>query len=229
MLMTQFSLLWGLPSPYNLLQFSYRLDGYIELVFAGAVVCGLALAVRASDPRRLLTWALVAVATVSVVQAATQLRQHPPSPRPIWKKAAPYHTRAGEPSAADYTTTALPSVKVGPGVKFVRFPVTAERGDRAEVIVDAQPGQYLRTNIFTMPQLVRLEGAQFFAREPGGALILQVAGDVQPGAARIALSAAHPWPVVLGWVLTGAGFAALAANGAGCALGARRRRVASGL
>ena len=188
-------------------------------------MCGLALAVRSPERRRFLTWALVAVATVSVVQAATQLRQHPPSPRPTWKKAAPYHTRAGEPSAADYTTTTLPSVKVVPGVKFVRFPVTAERGDRAGVVVDAQPGQYLRTNIFTMPQLVQLEGAQFVAREPSGALILQVAGDAQPGAARIALSAGHPWPVVLGWVLTVAGFAALAANGAGWALRARRRRV----
>jgi hypothetical protein len=225
-LMTHFSLLWGLGSPYNLLQFSYRLDAYIELGFAGAVVCGLALVVRTPNRRRLLAWALIAVATVSVVQAATQLRQRPPSPRPIWKKAAPYHTRAGEPSAVDYTTTALPTAKLGSGVKLVRFPVTAERGDRAEVIVDVQPGQYLRTNIFTMPELVRLQGARFVAREPSGALILQVAGDVQAGPARIALSAARPWPVTLGWVLTGVGFAALAANGAGGALGARRRRVA---
>jgi hypothetical protein len=228
-LMTNFSLLWAVPSPYNLLQFSYRLDGYIELGFAGAVVLALALAVRTPDRRRLLTWALVAVAAVSVVQAATQLRQRPPSPRPIWKTTAPYHTGTGEPSAPDYTTTALPAVNVGPEVKFVRFPVTAERGDRAEVNVDAQPGQYLRTNIFTMPQLVRLEGARFVAHEPSGALVLQVAGNARPGTARIALSAAHPWPVVLGWVLTGAGFAALAANGAGWALGARRRRVARGL
>ena len=223
-LMTSFSLLWGVPSPYNLLQFSYRLDAYIELGFAGAVVCALALVARTPNRRRLLTWTLVAVAAVSVVQAATQLRQRPPSPRPIWKTAAPYHTRAGEPSAPDYTTTALPAVSLGPEVKLVRFPATAERGDRAEVIVDAQPGEQLRTNIFTMPQLVRIEGAQFVAHEPSGALVLQVAGDVRPGAARIVLSAAHPWPVVLGWVLTGAGFAALAANGVLGVLGARRRR-----
>lgn len=225
-LMTHFSLLWGLPSPYNLLQFSYRLDSYIALGFAGAVVCALALAVRTPDRRGLLTWALVAVAAVSVVQAATQLRQQLPAKQPVWRKAAPYHTRAGEPSALDYTPAALPAVNAGPEFEFVRFPVTAERGDRAEVIVDARPGEYLRSNVFTMPQLVRLEGAQFVAREPNGALILQVAGDVRPGAARIVLSAAHPWPVVLGWVLTVVGFAALAANGATLALRARRRRTA---
>ena len=225
-LMTNFSLLWGLGSPYNLLQFSYRLDSYIALGFAGAVVCALALVVRTPNRQRLLTWALVAVAAVSVVQAATQLRQHPPATQPVWRTAAPYHTRAGEPSALDYTPAKLTAIDVGSsGFEFVRFPVTAERGNRAEVIVNAQPGEYLRSNVFTMPQLVRLEGAQFAAREPNGALILQVAGDAQPGAARITLSAAHPWPVVLGWVLTVIGFAALAANGAVLALRARRRRV----
>jgi len=223
-LMTNFSLLWGLPSPYNLLQFAYRLDSYIQLGFAGAVVCALALVVRTPDRRRLLTGALVAVAVVSVGQAATQLRQRPPAKQPAWKTAAPYHTRGGEPAAPDYATTALPPVKAGPSVKYVRFPVTAERGNRAEAIVDAQPGQYLRTNIFTMPQLVRLDGAKFVARELSGALVLRVAGDVQPGAARITLRAAHPWPVVLGWLLTGAGFAALGANGVALALDARRRR-----
>lgn len=225
-LMTHFSLLWGLPSPYNLLQFSYRLDSYIQLGFAGAVVCALALAVRAPARRPLLAWALIAVAAVSVVQAATQLRQRPPAKQPTWQKAAPYHTRGGEPAAPDYATTALPVVNAGSGFTFVRFPVTAERGNRAEMIIDAQPGEYLRSNIFTMPQLVRLEGAHFVASEPNGALVLQVADDVQPGAARIVLSAARPWPVVLGWVLTVVGFAALAANGAVWALGARRRRAA---
>jgi hypothetical protein len=225
-LMTNFSLLWGLPSPYNLLQFSYRLESYIELGFAGAVVCALALVVRTPDRRRFLTWALVAIAAVSVVQAATQLRQRPPAKPPIWKKAAPYYTRAGEPSAPDYGTTRVPTATVGSGVKFVRFSVTAERGDRTEVtIAAAQPGQYLRTNIFTMPQLVRLEGAKFVAQDATGGMILQIADDAQPGPARIVLSAAHPWPVVLGWVLTGIGFAALAANGVVLALGTRRRRV----
>jgi hypothetical protein len=226
-LMTHFSLLWGLPSPYNRLLFPYRLHSYIGLGFAGAVVCALALAVRSPDRRRLLAWTLVAVAAVSVVQAATQLRQQRPARQPTWRTAAPYHTRAGELAAQDYTTIALPAVEAGlaRGFNFVRFPVTAERGNRAEVIVDAQPGEYLRTNIFTMPQLVRLEGAQFAARELSGAAILQVAGDARPGAARITLSAAHPWPVVLGWVLTGIGFVTLGVTGVVLALRDRRRRT----
>ena len=40
-LMTHFSLLWGLPSPYNLLQFSYRLDAYIELASPAPSCVGL--------------------------------------------------------------------------------------------------------------------------------------------------------------------------------------------
>jgi hypothetical protein len=217
-LMQSFSLLWSLPNPYNNLQFSYRLESYMLLAFSGAVVGVLVLVGR----RRALLWALAAVLAASIGGAVWQLRQQPPSTQPTWTHARPYHPKEVVVGSVDYVNHDLPVFRVPPGLPTARFSTDAENGNRAETTVAAGPGNYVRTNVLTMTQLVTLHGGRFVGREPSGQNLVQLAQDATPGAARLTISAARPWPVVGGWALTLLGLAGLAANGVAIV---RRRRA----
>jgi hypothetical protein len=222
--MSRLALVRGLPSPYNLLQFSYRLEAYILLAFAGAVIGVLVLLGRSGRRKALWAWVLVPVLAWSIVGAIGQLRQRPPSGLPEIQAALPYRTSAVPPGAADYSTNDLPLIPYQPGVSVVRFPTGGEDGHAVKVTVPASPGDHLQTNIITMPQLVHLEGARFVGRQEVGQAVVQVTKDAKPGAAVITLRAAHPWPVVWGSILSLVGLAGLALNGVVIALAARRRR-----
>ena len=80
----------------------------------------------------------------------------------------------------------------------MRFPTDGERGYPVKATVRASPGDYLQTNIITMPQLVHLEGARFVGRQEVGQAVVQVTKDAKPGTAVLTLRAAHPWPVAWG-------------------------------
>jgi hypothetical protein len=64
------------------------------------------------------------------------------------------------------------------------------------------------------------------ARPPGDRdgpdAVIELDQDATPGAAKLTISAAHPWPVVGGWIVTLLGIAGLAAN---AAMIWRRRRA----
>jgi hypothetical protein len=214
--MTNASLLWGLPKPYNNIQFSYRLETYIVLAALGALVATLALLGSAAGRRRRVGAGLLGlVVGFSIVGAAVQLRQKPPSTAPEWKTAGPYLTKDGVPNVTDYDSNDLQPLAFGVNLQVVRFPpASAEKGDRASVTVDAMPGEVVRTNIVTMPQLVHLEGARFLGREGRGQAILELAEDVKPHAAKLTISAAHPWPVALGRILSALGLLGVALNAA---------------
>jgi hypothetical protein len=222
LLMTRFSLLWGLPKPYNNVQFSYRLESYILLAFAGAVVGVLALMGRPSRRRTLWTWALVPVMAWAVAGAGWQLRQQPPATQPEWTQAAPYHTAAGVPNVGQYGSSDLEILPIAPGLPIARFSATdAERDRRAEATVDASPGMIVRTNVVAPPELVTLKGGRFVGREQPGQVLVELGSDATPGAAKLTIAPAHPWPVVGGWILTLLGLVGLAVN----AVMIRRRRA----
>jgi hypothetical protein len=222
--MSRLSLIRGLPSPYNLLQFSYRLEAYLLLAFAGAVIGALVLLRSSMRRRAMWAWVLVPVLAWSIADAVGQLRQRPPSGLPELRAPLPYRTNVVPPGSADYSTNDLPLIPYQPGVSVVRFPTGGERGYTLKATVPASPGDFLQTNIITMPQLVHLEGARFVGRQELGQAVVQVTKDVKPGAAVLTLSAAHPWPVVWGSILSLVGLAGLALNGVVIALAARRRR-----
>jgi hypothetical protein len=227
--MSRLSLIRGLPSPYNLLQFSYRLEAYILLGFAGAVIGALALLRHSPRRSAMWAWVLVPVLAWSIVGAVGQLRQRPPSGLPELQAALPYHTDVVTPGTVDYSTNDLRPIPYDPRVAIVRFPTDGERGHTVKVTVRASPGDYLQTNIITMPQLVHLDGARFVGRQEAGQAVVQVTKDAKPGAAVLTLRAAHPWPVVWGSILSLVGLLGLALNGVAIALAARRRRrVAAG-
>lgn len=222
--MSKLSLIRGLPSPYNLLQFSYRLEAYILLAFAGAVIGALALSRSRTRRSELWAWVLVPVLAWSIVGAVGQLRQRPPSGLPEIQAALPYRTNVIPPGTPDYSTNDLPLIAYEPGVSVVRFPTGGERGYAVKATVPASSGDYLQTNIITMPQLVHLEGARFVGRQEVGQAVVQVTKQAKPGTAVLTLRAAHPWPVVWGSILSLVGLAGLALNGVVIALAARRRR-----
>lgn len=213
LVMTRFSWLWGLPNPYNNIQFAYRLETYVVLAVLGALVATLALFRQsAGRRRRVAAGLLAAVAAFSIVGAAAQLRQRPPSPKPEWKSASPYLTRDGVPNAADYASADLKLLPVIGMPHGVILPTSAEDGDRASVTVNASPEEVVVSNLLTMPQLVHLEGASFVGRKSTGQAILKLAPDVVPGAAVVTVSAAHPWPVTLGRILSALGLLGVALN-----------------
>jgi hypothetical protein len=220
--MSRLPLIRGLPSPYNLLQFSYRLETYILLAFAGAVIGVLVLLRHSTRRRAMWAWVLVPVLVWSIVGAVGQLRQRPPSGLPEIQTALPYHTKAVPPGGADYSTYDLRLIPLQPAVRVVQFPTDGEHGRTVKVTVAASPGARIQTNIITMPQLVHLEGARFVGRQEIGQAVLQITKEVKPGTAVLTLRAAHPWPVVWGWILSVVGLAGLALNGAAIALAGRR-------
>ena len=174
-------------------------------------------------------WVLLPVLAWSIVGEIGQLEQRPPSGLPELQAALPYHTEVVTPGTVDYSTNSLPLIPFDGRAPVVRFPPDGERGDTVKVTVAASPGDYLQTNIITMPQLVDLEGARFVGRQEAGQGVVQVAKDAKPGAAVLTLRAAHPWPVVWGAILSLVGLSALALNGAVIARGAWRRRAAGSL
>ncbi len=228
-LMTRGSLVLGLPHPYDMLQNLFRLEAYINLALGGALIATLVLLRRAGPRRRWWAWVIAGILVVSVVQARQQARD-PLLAGPLWT-ALPYLTTTPKHATVDYTDTTVPLYTPEPDrpMKNVRFSqAIAERTDRAEVTVDAQPGEFVSTNLKVSPKLVHVAGASIVARSDFGNAFLEIAPDAKPGAARIVVTTAHPWPVALGRILTLLGLLGLA--GIGIALTVRemqRRRSRS--
>jgi hypothetical protein len=225
-LMTHASLVVALPHPYDMLQAGYRLQAYIMLALGAAVIAVLVLLGRTTSRTRLWTWALVAVLAVTVLQARGQTRE--PLTGPLkgatWT-AAPYLTGVNNPGTMDYVYARVPLYTPDRPLDQVRFsPTEAERTDRAEVTANAAPGDFIWTNLKASPELLHLSGARWVARDPGGNAFLEVAVGATPGAARIVVTTAHPWPVVLGRWLTLAGLLGLGAIAVALGLDAARRR-----
>jgi hypothetical protein len=222
--MTRLSLIRGLPSPYNLLQFSYRLEAYMLLGLAGAVV-GALLLLRRSTPRRAAwAWVLLPVIAWSIAGAVMQVHQRAPSSLPELRSPVPYRTNLVTPGTVDYSTDDLPPIPYNSRVPVVRFPTVGERGRPARVTINSLPDEYVQTNIITMPQLVHLDGGHFVAHQEAGQAVVQLDKDVKPGAAVLTLTPAHPWPVVVGWVASLVGLGGLALNAIAIAVAGRRRR-----
>jgi hypothetical protein len=223
--MTNSSLVLALPSPYHMLQAGYRLEAYIQVALACAVIALLVLMTRGTPRPRPWAWALLVVLIVSVVQARAQIREPltPPLKGPM-SAAFPYHNvNLNYPGTMDYVDARVPLYTPDRNFTKVQFsPIDAERTDRAEATVNAQPGENVWTNLKASPELVHVTGARFVARDPGGNAFLEVASDATPGAAHIVVTTAHPWPVMLGRFLTLLGVLGLAA--AGVAVLARAKR-----
>jgi hypothetical protein len=204
--MTHVGLILALPKPFAFIQFTFRVESYVLLGAAAAVLAALVLVRGApSRPRRRWAWVLVPIVVVSIVQAAGQAHmvRDQQSFLPPWQRDPGYLTGDAAPGSDDYVGANVPAVTVGAGAPRVTFSAQdAERDGRTTVVANVQPGELVATNAAALPELVKLEGARFVGVDQTVHNVIQIDRDARPGAARITLSAATPWPVVLGRVLS---------------------------
>jgi len=204
--MTHVGLIIALPKPFAFIQFTFRIESYILLGAAAAVLAALVLVRGApSAARRRWAWVLVPIVAVSIVQAVGQAHtiRDVQSVLPPWQRDPGYLTGDAAPGSDDYVGANVPAVTVGAGAPRVTFSAQdAERDGRTTVVANVQPGELVATNAAALPELVKLEGARFVGVDQTVHNVIQIDRDARPGAARITLSAATPWPVVLGRVLS---------------------------
>ncbi len=225
-LMTSGSVLLGLPHPYDMLQDPVRLEDYIVFALCGALIATLVLAQRAGPRHRLWAWAIVPVLAISVVQANGQIRQpikQPPADGPQLATASPYLRSEFLVGTQDYVDARVPLQTPDPAFTIVAFsPTPAEREDRAQATVKAQPGEVVISNLKAFPPLIHISGARLVARDRYGDAFLEIAAGAKPGAARIVVTTAHPWPVMVGRLVTLLGLLGLTGLGAVLLVRARR-------
>jgi hypothetical protein len=222
-LMTRSSLVLGLPHPYDMLQNLFRLEAYINLAVGGALIATLVLLRRAGPRRRRWAWVIAGILVLSVVQARQQARD-PLLAGPLWT-ALPYLTTVPKHATVDYTDATMLLYTPDRPLKNVQFSqAIAEREDRVEATVNAQPGDFVSSNLKVSPKLVHVAGASIVARSDFGNAFLEIAPDAKPGAAHIVVTTAHPWPVMLGRILTFLGLLGLIGLGTALLLRERQRR-----
>ncbi len=211
---THGSLVLHLPRPYVLIQYTYRLENYILLAVAGGVLVGLVLVNEAVSWMRLLAWGSLAVVVAISVGGALRQIDIPPiqaNPKfPLWN--------ANIDSVGDYADGTLPEIPPGPR-KQLLFPAEQVRHNRISATLDLQRGEIVDTNLVVMPALIHIDGADLIGNRTlrAGDLIqphavLRVDVTAIPGAARITVRGASPWPVVVGQILSVLGVLGLAAN-----------------
>jgi hypothetical protein len=216
--MTHTSVLLG---PFELVQFSYRLESYINLAICGAVLATLALLRNAPRTVALTArWALAPIAAISIVLAADQSIVHrDPTTYPEWQDFPAYFTADGPPTVKWLSQSGQP-LGVPPGVERVAFPAPRTRADRLSVPVQGRPGTYVQTNITGVWSLLDLRGARFYGVDEGGRAVVQLTG----ADGRMSIGAAHPPAVIIGRLISFLGLILVAANLVLIAAAALRRR-----
>lgn len=216
-LMTHVGLLLALPKPYTLLQFSYRLEGYVLIGVTAAILVVLVELRSGSNRLRGWTWTIVPVLLVSTFGAIQQVSAYP---RTSLSRAATLTDR-GEIFAqvyTDYSYVSLPFVSER-GLPSLDISPAQIHDNSASLHVRARPGQLVATNIGGGPDLLHIAGASVAGTDERDQLVLAIgapalAGSADPrtpvSAEHIAISPAQSLPVVLGRVLTLVGAAILA-------------------
>lgn len=216
-----------LVGPFGMLQYSFRLESYINLAISGAVLAALVLVKdQPALTRRLCHSALAAIVTVSVIQAAGQVDARRDASGSFDLTANPrYYAPKGQTHAQDYGAGASMPLADVSRLSSLRFSPDEVRAGSVSTEIVARAGQNRITNIVTVPQLVRVTGAHFVAGDKFGNMAIQI--DRRPGPAgpvRITVSEADPPPVRYGRLLSILGLLGLAANLVAIGAGRRRRR-----
>jgi hypothetical protein len=219
--MTHAGLILALPRLYATLQFSFRLESYVLLGIAGAVLAVLVLNRDGGRDSRVLTWALVPVLAVSIVGAAQQTGAHPSGRSRSLALSSYLQPTYEQEGLIDYVDDSVNVIKTH--LPAVRFPPESVRHDRASIVVREAPGQRVDTNIRSAPELVHVSGARIVGADLEANDVLEIGagsggGSGHPGtgrghpaaAGRISVSAANSPPVVAGRVLSAIGLATLA-------------------
>ena len=182
-LMTHAGLLLALPKPYTILQFSYRLEGYVLMGVTAAVLAILVRTRSDSSRIRIWWWTFLPVLVLSAVGAVQQVDAYPRTPLP---REAVLGSQ-GEVFAEvfkDYAYVPLPLVG-GPELPRLTIYPNQIHGSSVTVTLAARPGQMVDTNIGGGPDLLHITGARVVGRDVGSHLVLALdPGPVAPPSAR---------------------------------------------
>jgi hypothetical protein len=224
--MTHAGLILALPSPYTMLQYSVRLESFVLLGVAGAVLAVLVLAQSGTGKEKLWKWTLVPILIVSVIGAAEQAAAFPAAP-PGSTRIRQLATYESE--RVDYADASLRLLDAEGTLPVIEFPVPV-KGDSESEVVHAAPGQWVDSNIGGGPEFVHITGARIVGVTRYFTDVL----EIDPGIGRskrgvptdvISLSTADSLPVTVGRLVTVVALLTLVGE---LALVAIRRRVRGG-
>jgi hypothetical protein len=213
--------IWSaVPFPFDQIQFPYRMGSYVFYAIAGLVLVGaLALQRAASVDGSGLTvtwlrWALALVSAISVGLCVWQQWV------PTTLFAEESYTNRGDALTSvnvpprtwydpvSYTDVQAPIVPV-PAGRFLIVPPGSVHGDRFAAWLNVPPGLApIQTNIAGGSYLVHISGVERVGRSPGGLAVVSREGPGH-GPVHVVVETAHSATIVIGWVLSVLGCAAI--------------------
>jgi hypothetical protein len=225
LVMTHPRLITVLPDPWQMIQFSYRLESFALVGICGAVIAALVLVNHSGH--RWLSLLLVPIMAFSVFGAVKQARDVP-----LYESAVVWTIDRLYPfSTGDFADASeKPHATNAQVVVLTRQDV---HRDHLATTVNARPGEVVYLDLMTSPQLVDIGGARVIGRwavpptgpatQPRWYLAVRVDDDATPGKARITVREARTLPIVGGRIITILGLLGLAANAVAIVLSRRRR------
>ena len=228
--MTHPQLITALPDPWQMIQFSFRLETYVLFGICGAVIAALVL--LGPDTHRWLTALLLPILALSVIGALKQSADVPRRPT-----ALPWTIdNLTAFSTGDFADASVPIRPQETGPQLLGFKRSDVHRDRFEATIRAQPRDIIYINLLAISQMVDIQGAKVVGRwpaqpfnpgwQPRWFLALQIDDDATPGKARIVVREARTLPIVGGRIISILGLLGLVANAAVIVGGHRRRREA---
>jgi hypothetical protein len=216
----------ALPDPWQMIQYSYRLESFMLFGICGGMIAALVLVNR--SPFRWASVLLIPIMVFSVVSAAKQVRDVPRyTSDVVWTIDNLYPFSTGDFADASEKVLTNP----GPPKVYTRKDV---HRDHFAATVKARPGEVIFIDLMTSPQMIDVDGARVVgrwaaaawgaAKQPRWYLALRIDDDATPGKARITVHEARSLPIVGGRVISTLGLLGLAANAMVIALAALRRR-----
>jgi hypothetical protein len=216
--MTHAGLILVLPRMYATLQFGFRLESYVLLGVAGAVLAALVLNRDGDRGVRFWIWALVPVLAVSALGAVQQTDAHPAGRSRALALSSYLEPTYEQEGLLDYVDDHVEVTKTH--LPLITFPPESVRHDRASILVREPPGQRVDTNIRSAPELIHVSGARVVGADLEADDVLEITAPTY-GATRsarrgttpterISVTAADSFPIVAGRVLTALALAVLA-------------------
>lgn len=198
-------LILHLPRPYQLIQFTYRLESYVLLSLCGAMLAALVLLGRSgSRAGRIWLYTVVTVLVASGIGAIQQVDTHPTVVHDrdlaLNDKSEPVHRHILD-QRLTYSDVTLPTIHPV-GLPMVIFSPAAVHDDHLTVTVHLPPGSRLvDTNLAGAPYFVNLSGAQTVGRDDRRFMVLRLPPGSDGRPHTISLRSAEGLPIRLGrWV-----------------------------
>jgi hypothetical protein len=227
MAMTHPRWILALPDPWQLIQFSYRLETFALFGICAAMIAAAVLAQH--SPHRWLTALLLPLLIFSIISAAVQRHDAPRGK----VRLVTGIDRFGAFSIGDFADATVRQHFPRSTPSVLRVTRAGIYRGRVEGDVITDPEGLIYTYLLTPAKLLDVQGARILGSWPAPplnkgwqtrwALVLQSDGDVKPGEkAHIAIREAHTAPIVGGRIISILGLIGLAAN---AGVIARRRLV----